>query len=164
MYPRAYPNGMPEPTFKLYLRELSDLDPADVDAACRECMRTDEWFPTVARIRKLATERRLALPSEVEALEQVEQRIAWARLPDDERPDEAPQLHPLVKQSLDLVGGGFAFRSARDPSVIRGQFLRLFRESREASMRSAIVAQAALPAGEPTKQLGRADGEETAGA
>lgn len=124
---RAFPRQkIDSDTFRLYLQDLADLPEEVVCAAVRHIRRTSEWFPTVAAIRQEAAERMLALPSEADALTQIEARVQWGR----EQRGDAPFVHPLVKEAVDHVGGFYSMRSAEEPTVIRGQFLRLYRELR----------------------------------
>lgn len=134
-------------TIRVYVRELSDIDPAALEQAARALIRTSEFFPTVRAIRETVAEQTLALPGEAAALEQVYARIAWHRDDEADREGDPPHVHPLVRHALDLVGGYSAFRTADDPGVVRGQFLRLFREARAAAVRDAQTGDlAALPA------------------
>lgn len=129
----------------LYMRQLSDL-PSDVlGVVVQEMIRTREFFPTISAIRAAAAERMLALPGEAEALAQIEERMRWARLSEADR-DEAPVVHPLVREALDHVGGYPAFRGD-EPSIARGQFGRLFRELRVRRLHDAQVGTLALERG-----------------
>jgi hypothetical protein len=143
-----------EETVRVYARELADLDPGDVEAAVRALIRTSQFFPRVSEIREAAAALRLALPSEADALRQVEARTEWARLPEQHRGDP-PAIHPVVKDALDLVGGAHAFRSSDQPSVLRGQFLRLFRGLRQDAIREAALGDisAALPPGRAVRAI-----------
>jgi hypothetical protein len=118
-----------EETVRVYARELADLDPGDVEAAVRALIRTSQFFPRVSEIREAAAALRLALPSEADALRQVEARTEWARLPEQHRGDQ--------------------------PSVLRGQFLRLFRGLRQDAIREAALGDisAALPPGRAVRAI-----------
>lgn len=152
----AFPRHPIKPeTFRVYLRELADLPPAALEAACRELIRTSEFFPTVRAIREAAVERLLGLPGEAEALAQVEARADWFKDAEHEREGDPPDVHPRVKEALDHVGGFYAFRTAENPSVVRGQFLRLYRELRERDLREANVGATALEAGPVRAELPR---------
>lgn len=131
-------------TFKVYLEDLSDLPIEAVEAATKNLRRSSDWFPTINQIREQAAEIALGLPGEATALAQIEQRMRWARGNRDETP---PELHPVAKEALDLVGGAFAFKSADEPSVIRGQFLRLYRDLRVQAIREMQVGAPALQSG-----------------
>jgi len=66
-----------------------------------------------------------------------------------------PQLPPLVQEALDLVGGPFGLRDAEEPSVVRGQLARAYRNLRARQVRQASVRglPPMLPAGEQRAQL-----------
>lgn len=156
---RAYPGkAIHGDTVRVYVRELSDVPPAILEEAVRALIRTSEWFPSVAAIRQAVAERTLALPSEAEALAQVSARSRWARQDEDERGDR-PDVHPLVREALDQVGGWFAFRSADEPGVVRGQFLRLYKELRAAALADARLGTLALSAGRQAPALAAGSAE-----
>lgn len=132
-------------TLRLYKRELADL-PADVlEAAVRETMRTSRRFPSLADLRSVAAEYLLGLPTESEALASVERRLAWVR----DKTGEKPPVHPLVLEAAEHIGGMSTFRSTDAPSVIRGQFLNIYRDLRSRAVREAQVRpQGHLDAGD----------------
>jgi hypothetical protein len=135
---------------RAYARALDDLPLTVLTATVRELVRTSRFFPTVAEIREAAAERTLGLPSEAEALEQVEIRARWAR---DHDGQETPFVHPLVGAAVDHVGGWFALRTTDRPDVLRGQLLRLYREGRAAAVREFQVGRE-LAAGATRQELG----------
>jgi hypothetical protein len=137
---RAFPQkAISLDTLRVYRRELDDLDPAAVAEACRMLTRLSEFFPTVRAIREQVAEAALALPSETEALAIVDNQ----RRPFD----------PTVKQALDAVGGMHAWRSTSEPAVLRGQFVRAYRELRASAIRSYVVGDLALEAGPQLREL-----------
>lgn len=144
-----------EATFEVYVRELTDV-PADVLAVTvRELVRSSEFFPSISAIRQAAAERTLTLPSEAEALTQIEARMKWAldqRIQGDEHVDPPP-VHPLVREALDHVGGWHAIRAAERAEVVRGQLLRIYRDLRAEAVRGAQVGPLALPGGPPRGEL-----------
>lgn len=144
----AFPDRrIPEATVSVYERELADVPLDALEGAVRELIRVSDYFPRVAEVRRRAAARVHVLPSEADALAQVSARTAWTRLDERERPDTPPALHPLVKDALDLVGGAYAFKSSDNPSVVRGQFLNLYRESRARTLERVAVGdfRPALP-------------------
>lgn len=150
---RAFPRQpVTRDTLVVYLRELSDMPVEVLEPTIRELIRTSEFFPTVRAIREAAAERSLGLPSEADALSQIEARMLWARTGSH---GEQPPVHPLVKEALDHIGGWHAFRAADEPSVVRGQFLRLYRELRLRGIREAQIGDLALPAGAARPELSR---------
>lgn len=134
---RAFPRQpVTEGTLRVYVRELEDV-PADLlEDAVRVLIRTAEFFPTVRAVRETVAERTLALPSEADALSQVEARIRWGRDGDG----DPPHVHALVRDALDHVGGWPSFRAAEKAEVVRGQFLRLYRGLRAEAVRDHQVA------------------------
>lgn len=152
---RAFPRQTIDgETFRVYLRELEDVPAGALDEAVRSLIRTSEFFPSVRAIRETVAERTLQIPLEAAALEQVHRRIAWARDDEADRDGVPPDLHPLVRDALGHVGGFSAFKTADEPGVVRGQFLRLFREVRAAAVRDAQLGDlAALEPGERQRAL-----------
>lgn len=141
----AFPRNALRPgTLEVYVRELDDLPVDALEPAVRELIRTSEFFPTIRAIRATAAELMLELPYEDDALSQVEARLRWAREPEEEREPDGPEIHALVKEALDHVGGFYAFRSAEQPAVVRGQFLKLYREMRERAVYDVQVDRPAL--------------------
>ncbi len=121
-----------------YVRYLADIPRPLLAAAVQEAIQTSSTpydFPTVGKLRKLAAERMLHLPGEADALAQIEARQRWTRTKDG----PPPELHPLVRRALDLLGGFHAFRSAEEPTVVRGQFGRLYRDLRSQAVREVQV-------------------------
>ena len=116
-------------TFEIYVEELSDIPLPTLGAVVKVLIRTSEFFPSIRAIREAAAEITLGLPNEDEALSQVERRIAV----------RGGDVHPDVKRALDHVGGYFVFKSTSEPSVVRGQFLRIYREIRADRIRAFQV-------------------------
>jgi hypothetical protein len=140
----AFPRQpVPAETFALYLRELGDVPPEVLDRAVSRLIRTqtnDRW-PTVGALREACAEEVLALPSESAALRQVNALARWRARDPLERAGSAPDVHPLVREALTLVGGTLAFRTADEPGVIRGQFGRLYRDLRAEHVHDAQIGR-----------------------
>lgn len=117
-----------------YARGLSGVPLEVLSAAIDRCVQTEEWLPTVALIRRTAAEMTAGLPTEAEALGQIQARQAWAR---EGGGDGVPPIHPLVHDALVRVGGWHAFRTAENAEVIRGQFGRIYRDLRAEAIRVA---------------------------
>lgn len=128
-------------TFRVYLRNLADVPPGLLSEAAVVLTRSSEFFPTIAAIRETVAEIALDLPSEAEALSQVARRVEWGRSSEDLDPATAPDVHPLVLETVQRVGGFFAFRTADEPGVVRGQFGRLYRAERTAALRGCQVGE-----------------------
>lgn len=135
-------------TASLYARELADLPPGLLEQAVRDVIRTGTYFPTVAAIRQTAAEHALALPGEAAALAAIETRISWAVHSEGARPD----VHPLVAEALNQVGGYAAWRTADKPGILRSQFLAVYRDLRARAIRTFVVGRA-LPAGVESKAI-----------
>lgn len=132
----AFPRQEVNPrTLELYADDLSDIPLPTLGAAVKTLRRTSEFFPTIRAIREVAAEITLDLPNEDEALSQIERRLSW-RHEDELTRSDPPPVHQDVKRALDHVGGFFAFRSTDDPSIVRGQFLRMYREIRAGRVRT----------------------------
>lgn len=136
----AYEKELPADTLRVYVRELHDIPTIFLSEACRYLARTVDWFPRIAQIRAAVAEHRLALPTEDEALAQIEARIGWYN---DWQGQVAPFMHPLVKRALGHVGSTYAFRATNEPAVVRGQFLKLYRDMRNSAIREMQVGDAA---------------------
>ncbi len=129
-------------TFATYVNELADIAATPVGAAVLDDAvsvllrsRTQPWFPTIGEIRMAAAEVWLDLPTEPQALAQVDARITWGR----DATGSAPAVHPLVVEALGMVGGYAALRSSEDPAATRGRFCRVYREARHARVAAAAV-------------------------
>ncbi len=123
----------------LYENELADCPASLLAAGIRDVLRVPrEWIPSVGDIRFAVAERILALPDEREAMQQVDARIEWARARSDGDKD-APELHPLVREAVNHVGGWHSLRASDRPEVARGQLLRYFREARAGLVRECAA-------------------------
>lgn len=135
---------VPAATIYLYVEHLTDLPEAQVEAAVATLVCTYEWFPTLRAIREAVAENTLGLPSQDQALVQVERLIEWGRLDEGSRP-AAPTLHPAVREALDHVGGFYAFRGADEPTIVRAQFLKLYASIRERQIKAVQVRTIPAP-------------------
>lgn len=133
----AFPNQTIErETVRIYVEELSDLPPDILEAGIRHLLRTNEgFFPSIAAIRRASAEVVLRLPSEDEALSQVEQRIAWGK----GKQGPPPTVHGDVGRALNHIGGYYTFKTAAEPSIVRSQFLKTYREIRQSRIRAIQI-------------------------
>lgn len=139
----AFPTDrIPDETIVVYVKHLADLDPDQLAAAAAAYCREAKRFPTIADLRRLVAERNLQLPDEAEALRQANRRADWYAT----RDGAPPEMHPLVRDALRSVGGPGALRESDQPSVVRGQFLRVYRDLRDRQVRDETVGKPALPA------------------
>jgi hypothetical protein len=134
---RAYPrHRLSRDGFEAYLADLAGIPAGRLAEAVRRVVRTSEWFPTVAALRRCCAEAQLALPSEQEALGQVDARAAWSR----DRDGDPPGLHPLAAAALARVGGLAALRGSGEPSIVRAQLGKAYRELRDRALEDAQTA------------------------
>lgn len=146
------PSGFDQATLALYVDGLSDVPLGVLDDACIAIMRTGMHFPRLAEVRRECAERMLMLPTGSEALQQVENRIRWAR----HNTGVVPPIHKLVLEVLDGVGGFYEFRTSEKPGMLRAQFLKLYDALRERAIRDAQVGSLlALPAGQGSSQVAK---------
>lgn len=148
LFPRTFAHMTREQqaeTLMAYADNLTDFPEETVGSACAELARTEEWFPSLAKIRERCAELVLQLPTEDEALAQIEACVG--------QEGSSAKMHPLVRSALNLVGGFAAWRVSEEPTVLRGQFCRLYREARVREMRDCQVGQPALVAGPEVKTL-----------
>lgn len=115
-------------TGTLYRDKLKDIPIPLLEAAIHDLICTAERFPKISQIKAAAAERDLELPSETEALAQIEARIRWRHGPEPRGP--APPFCAEVREALNHVGGLTAWRETAEPTIIRGQFARYYREIR----------------------------------
>lgn len=132
-------------TIDTYIDYLASVPDRVLEAAVARILPTEDWFPSLALIRRTCAELVLDLPSEADALEQVDGRIRWTREKGSGSGTPAPPVHPIVQQALNQVGGYAAFRDADEPSVVRGQFGRIFRGVRAAAVLEAQTSPAIEP-------------------
>lgn len=137
---RAFPDSKTanSATMSLFAENLTDIPPGLLEQAVAVLARTEKWFPSLARIREVCAELALDLPTEADALRQIHARIAWGQLPDEGRP-AMPIVHDLAANALAQVGGFYAVRSAENPTMILGQFGRIYREERERAVRDMSI-------------------------
>jgi hypothetical protein len=122
----AYPEvAMREETFATYVRFLVDLDKDAVEEALEDLIATSLKMPTIAAIRRQVINEELELPTAAEA---------WVAISDSTRSEE---LHDLAKEARELLGGSWAIRTSDQPSITRAQYLKLYEELREKTLRTA---------------------------
>lgn len=132
-----YTDKMSAQAFKVYVRELESLPDNVLEQAFRDLMRTSRFFPSIEAVLEAAAERWLALPEPPEALSQAERRMEWARTRGSSQGHSGPpEVHPLVRSAIEVVGGYPALRSEK-ASFIRAQLVKVYREMRETAIRDA---------------------------
>jgi hypothetical protein len=149
-YPAHKMKGFMPETYAIYARLLQDIDIEILQAAVMEQIASNDWFPTVAELRRAAFDIISAQNSYMTAAE------AWALVKQEVRRVGwygKPNLPDICIKSL---GGDWrAFCENEDPEgVIRGQFeraynamlqratqnMRMLPEVRELSERLALEA------------------------
>lgn len=142
----AYPREHVNPNnIAVYLSKLSDVPPHLLADVIHDLICTGDRFPTIAQIKAACAEQATRLPTETEALTEIESRLRWRRQPEDTR-GAPPAVTPEVAEALAHVGGYAAFKDADEPTIIRGQFARYYREIRAARVRrSQVGARPSLP-------------------
>lgn len=89
----AWPNQtLPEQTVAVWMDMLADLDPADAQQAARTLVKTEQWFPSIARFRNEA---------QAAAHARQNRRAATHGLPGHHRP--APPPPALVEAARALL-------------------------------------------------------------
>lgn len=132
----AFPRQpLPPETHAIYARELGDIPEPVLAVSIRQLMRTSEWVPTIRGIRETAAEHVLALPTEAQALAQIEARLVWAAQGAE---GDAPDVHDLAAEALAHVGGYSAFKSIETYRA-RNAFLRAYRDLRQERIHAYIV-------------------------
>lgn len=136
----AYPRHPITPdTFDVYLNDLMVVPEPLLQKALERLVRTSEWFPSIRAIREACAELALELPSDTEALSDVDAALAGGgAVPKD-------ALHPIAWEAVRLAGGLREFRTSTEPNVVRGQFCRFFRDLRTAAIRDAMVSDSIVP-------------------
>lgn len=139
---RAYPRTPISPdTLRVYLDDLGEIPHALLEQAIRQVIRTQEFFPTIRSIREACAEIALDLPTDTEALQLVDDHLLQAR-----EGTVVWKMPPLVEEAVKLAGGYRAFRTSDEPTVVRGQFARYFRDLRAARIRAAQTSDTVVPA------------------
>lgn len=122
----AYPEvELREETVPTYVRFLVDLDRAAAEEAIEDLIATSLTMPTVAAIRRQVINEQLKLPTAAEA---------WLSVSDSKKVEE---LHDLAKEARELLGGSWAIRTSDQPSITRAQYLKIYEELREKTLREA---------------------------
>ena len=118
-------------TIALYVRELSDLSFIEVQAAIAKLIKSSNFFPTIAEIRRAAAsivERATGKekPTAGEAWGEA-MKYAKARGPYDSRPYEFSCDE--VKAALDRIGRQSLWNmETKDEGIYRAQFMRIYTE------------------------------------
>ncbi len=137
----AYPRqAVSVGTARIYSEMLADLDNAKAWAAVRHHMATSPYFPSIAEIRKVATER----DAGVETAEAgwLELKRAFSRVGYVGAPSWSS---PVMARAVEAMGGWAALCASEEPEgVLRAHFLRVFESFRGSALTAANVAT--LPA------------------
>jgi hypothetical protein len=145
-------NGVEQATVALYLQALRDIPERDLQDAVMHLIDTqhERWFPTIATIRALVFQQRLALPTP---------EHAWELIQNEAYRQNAPAA---VGEALKGVGGTWALRNAPQ-GVVRGQFIQQYRDTRQRAITDASAeSRAALGAGATLHALPSGGGDDAA--
>lgn len=132
----AYPNAVINPeTVDAYEAALGDLDPQDLGDAVAALVKESRYLPSIAEIRDVVAEHKLALPSPTEAWCEARERAfgTW----------DKPR-HPLVHQVIQDMGGTYLIKTSANPSITQAQFLKAYKE-RRADLIQQFVRTARVP-------------------
>ena len=140
----AYPRQqLPDSSLVIYHKALYDLSWVHVQEAAVVLIQTGDWFPTIAQIRKVVTERNLNLPTTSFCIGQFSMdNFTWPGMPD------------IVREALHAVGGSWAFKNSTTPGFWRRDFKQHYEELRDEMLHNEQSPVAQLPAGEAPKLLG----------
>lgn len=113
-------NGVPADTVDIYLAALADIPPDELQEAVVHIIETQEerWFPTVATIRRVIFERRLALPTPEQA---------WDLIQNDVYRVNAPRP---VRESVAALGGMYTLGQL-PAGMGRSQFIAQYHDARQ---------------------------------
>lgn len=138
-------DGIEQATLEVYLSALADIPPGELQAVVVHLIETQEerWFPTVATLRRMVFERRLALPSPAEAWEQIQTS-------EGRKAAAAP-----VKAALEAVGGSWALKTSESLSFFRRDFIDQYESTRRRALDEASGdSRAQLLPGRRDRELG----------
>lgn len=122
----AYPAAtLLNETSTVYETMLADLGAAEVQRAVYEHIATNNWFPSVAELRKRVAKHRVSAPGAAQALHQVQ--------------TGAVPMHPLARQALGLVGGTWEMRRTGNSTAWRAQFRDAYESLVEGALQDANV-------------------------
>lgn len=128
-------------TARVYHEVLMDLEPADVMEAVTRLLKTAEWFPPAALIRRSTMEVRGVLAQSSHS--------AWGQVLEAVREHgflRFPSFgDPLLTEAVRMIGWRTICYSEK-PEVIKSQFGKVYDELKEAHDQAILV-------GEPRKEL-----------
>lgn len=138
----AYPRGpFPPESAALYAESILDL-PVDVTGtAIRQVIRTADFMPTIAEVRRAVAELVCNLPSPETAWAEVE-RALRRYSPDDSSTWTYPNeySHPLIGEALTAMGGLPRLETTSTFSTDRREYARLYEAMRTQAVRSEQIA------------------------
>ena len=150
---RAFPRETLTPErVALYTEMLSDIPEPILVQAADTLILTSRFFPAISEIREQAAELTVSLPSDEQALEQVQARIDWAKSGKNGNP---PDVHPIARLVVEEVGGWYAMRSSGIADVARAQFTKSYHARRARRIRALQLGrfQEALPPGDTPRAM-----------
>lgn len=126
----SFPNAtFSEANVDAYRAHLARFPVDLVEEAIALASERSDFPPSIAAIIALVTDKMLALPGVDEAVEMIEQAVSAKQTRD---------LHPLVYESLELVGGSYTWRHTENLPTVRAQFRDFYRERVERERRRYV--------------------------
>lgn len=123
-FPRA---NFPTETIHVYVSYMLDLDYERARATIRELISTEEFLPSIAKIRLHTISRDSGLPGEYEAWEMVTRRWGHA----SGSGDKTVELPLDVKRALEVAGiDPYRFWTSDDRQWLRKMFIESYAEIR----------------------------------
>jgi len=130
----AYPTAnLNDDNGAAYVLTLTAYERDEVEQAAIELISTQKWFPSLSELGTAVLRRRLALPGDTTAYEQVRKRHSGST------------LHPLVAEALEVMGGMASFRTTTDPERWHQSFARVYRDLVNQTLRNASLESAGIP-------------------
>lgn len=113
-----------EATVELWCDLLADLPAAEASKAAKRLVASSDDWPSIARVRRAVAAELGLLPPTLDVA--VRQFIDRAK-------GRTTDLHPLVDETVQALGGWYQIRTASNVGVLVGQFRQLY-EPAEARM------------------------------
>lgn len=120
----AYNKTIDKNLIKIYCEMLNDLPLKGFNRACKDCIATGKFFPTIAEIRERANQyndKLQGIPTSEEAWEEVQDQIR--KVGSYGKPTFS---HKLVRRALDTVGGWEHVCVEASIDIIRSQYIKIY--------------------------------------
>jgi len=120
----AYMKDLPDPTIRLYVEALKDLDDDALEAAAKVTIITNKWFPTIAELRERAILNSLPgglPPTAEEAWQEIVGQVVSVG-----RYDQPIFSHQLVSDTLRKVGGFYEVCNSTRIEPLKAAYLKAY--------------------------------------